>query len=133
RGTSVERRAQRLLQRDRGTAGDGTTAEVKENDNGEEDGTHYHREQGEGDPQEVGLQHRRRRPGRPERLGVLAAGPGREAREGERPQDRPRARLHQHVVDAARLRAFLLERGQPTYRADQVLKAVYQDGVSAYS
>ena len=35
-------------------------------------------------------------------------------------------------MDSARLKTFLTEKGQPAYRVGQVLKAVFQDGVSSY-
>src|SRR6185369_6078229 len=48
-----------------------------------------------GRAQEGRLQHRRRRVHRAQRVHVLAAGAGREARQGERPQDRPPSRFHE--------------------------------------
>src|SRR5437868_4612279 len=52
------------------------------------------RKQGQGRPQEGRLQYGGRRVRGPERLSVLAARAGGKAGEGERPQDRARARLH---------------------------------------
>src|SRR5437868_14903031 len=52
------------------------------------------REQGQGRPQEGRLQYGGRRVRGPERLSVLVARAGGKAGEGERPQDRARARLH---------------------------------------
>src|SRR2546428_3279729 len=65
-------------------------------------GVARHRTQGEGRAQEGGLQYRRRRVHRPERVHVLAAGAGREAGQGERPQDRSRPRLHELSLDFSR-------------------------------
>src|SRR3954464_1552183 len=77
----------------------GSTAAQKPNP-GEQDGQEVagvarHREQGKGRPQEGGLQYRRRRVRGAERISALAARAGREARQGERPQDRAPSRLPQ--------------------------------------